>query len=97
MRRLCTHLSPRICPRDESFHLSGLSLKSVTEVLWGTVLSLSPDNDLLSTGAAEGEQHRGHPGVPGVLSSGKRSVAQPDGEGTPGDICSRKGDEKKRC
>lgn len=50
---------------------------------------------LLSIGVTEREQRRGHPGVPGVLSSGKCSVAQPDSEGTPGDICSHKGDEKK--
>lgn len=54
-----------------------------------------PDSDLLSIGAAEREQYKGHPGVPGVLSSGKRSVAQPNGEGTPGDICCHEGDEQR--
>lgn len=87
MWHLFTHLSLRICSQDESFCLS--------EIIWGIVPSLRPDSDLFSIGAAEGEQHRGHPGVPRVLSSGKRSVAQPDSEGTSGDICSHKGDEKK--
>lgn len=53
---------------------------------------------LLSIGVTEREQRRGHPGVPGVLSSGECSVAQPHCEGAPGDICCSEGlAQKSRC
>lgn len=56
------------------------------------------ERELFSAGATKREQRRGTPGVPGVLSSGERPVAQPDGEGTSGGVCGRERvEESGRC
>lgn len=57
------------------------------------------EGELFLAGASKREQRGGPPGVPGVLSSGERAVAQPDGEGTSGGVRRRERPEEggRRC
>lgn len=67
------------------------------DIIKEVVHNVGSERELSSAGATEREQWRGCPGVPGVLPSGERTMAQPDSEAALGGVRRRERAEERGC
>lgn len=58
---------------------------------------IESESELFRVGDFERERWRGPPGLPGVLPSGERAVAQPDSEAAPGGVRRRERAQERGC